>query len=307
MSPALVIGLGLALASAIALDLGFLMQQRAAGSAPPLALRRPLASARALLERRTWIAGFCLGLFGWGLYFAALTLAPLSLVQTVAASALGLLVVFIAIAHRALPTGRERVGALLATLGLMALAASIDGPEAIASSAPAPAALVALAAGVLTVAAVALRRRSAAIGGLAAGLCYGTGDLTSKAMLIGLPHHPTPAALLASPLLYATAGAHGLGFVLLQRAFQHGDALASLAPMTAATNLLPIAAGVLLLGERLPADGPALVLRVAAFAAAVAGAWALAGRGAPAAAAVESQAPDLPAPWPRSSPAAVAR
>ena len=69
-------------------------------------------------------------------------------------------------------------------------------------------------------------------------------------MLIDLPHHPTPAALLASPLLYATARAHGLGFVVLQRAFQHGGPIASLGPMTAATNLLPMAAGVLLLGER---------------------------------------------------------
>jgi hypothetical protein len=59
--------------------------------------------------------------------------------------------------------------------------------------------------------------------------------------------------------------------------------------MTAATNLLPIAAGVLLLGERLPDGGLDLALRLAAFAAAVAGAWALAGRAAP---------PELPAEGP---------
>ena len=46
--------------------------------------------------------------------------------------------------------------------------------------------------------------------------------------------------------------------------------------MTAATNLLPMAAGVLLLGERLPARRVRLALRIGAFAAAVAGAWALA-------------------------------
>ena len=281
MNP-LVLGLGIALASAIALDIGFLLQQRAAGCAPALSLRRPSASARALLTGRGWLAGFCLGLLGWGLYLAALTRAPLSLVQTVAASGLGLLVLFIAIARRRLPARRERVGALLATLGLMALAASIDGSRGALSSAPSTVALAALCAAVLGVVALALRGRSAAIGGLAAGLCYGTGDVTSKAMLIGLPHHPTPAALLASPLLYATLTAHGLGFVVLQRAFQHGGALASLAPMTAATNLLPIAAGVLLLGERLPAGGPALALRLGAFAAAVAGAWVLAGRDEPA-------------------------
>jgi drug/metabolite transporter (DMT)-like permease len=297
MTPGLAGGLGLALASALALDVGFLIQQSAVAHTSELSPRRPLASARALLDSRRWLAGFVLGLGGWVLYFAALALAPLSLVQTVAASGIGLLVVLVALTRRAWPVRRERAGALLATLGLMALAVSAGRTGATTSSAPSTVALCALAAGALVVVACALRKRSAALGGLAAGLCYGTGDVTSKALLIGLPHHPTPAALVAAPLLYATAGAHGVGFVLLQRAFQHGGALASLAPMTAATNLLPIAAGVLLLGERLPAGDPALALRLGAFAAAVAGAWALAGRGAPAGALEEAPETDQATPW----------
>ena len=155
----------------------------------------------------------------------------------------------------------------------MALAGSIGRSGAAPGSAPPAAALIGLGAAVLAFVAVALRRRSAALGGLAAGLCYGVGDVTSKAMLIGAAHHPRPPRSPPRPLLYATAGAHGLGFVLLQRAFQHGGAIASLGPMTAAMNLLPMAAGVLLLGERLPAGGLDLALRLGAFAAAVAGAW----------------------------------
>ena len=280
MTTALAGGLGLALASALALDAGFLIQQHAVAHAYELSLRRPLASARALFESRRWLAGFFLGLAGWGLYFAALTLAPLSLVQTVAASGIGLLVVLVAIASRKLPVRREQGGALLATLGLMALAVSAGRSGATPSSAPSTAGLCGLVAVALVVAACALRGRSAALGGLAAGLCYGVGDVTSKSLLIALPHHPTAGALLASPFLYATAGAHGLGFVVLQRAFQHGGAIASLGPMTAATNLLPMAAGVLLLGERLPEGGLDLALRLGAFAAAVAGAWVLAKRSA---------------------------
>jgi drug/metabolite transporter (DMT)-like permease len=281
MSAALATGLGLALASALALNIGFLLQQGAAASADDLSLRRPLASARALLGSGRWMLGFCVGLCGWGLYFAALTLAPLSLVQTVAASGIGLLVVLIAVAERTLPVRREQVGAALATLGLMALAASIGNSARATSSAPSALGLTALALAGLVVVALASRRKSAALGGLAAGLCYGMGDVTSKAMLLDLPLHPTPGALFASPFLYATAGAHGLGFVLLQRAFQHGGPISSLGPMTAATNLLPMAAGVVLLGEQLPAGHVGLALRIVAFAAAVAGAWALAGRSAP--------------------------
>ena len=280
MTPALAGGLGLALASALALDAGFLIQQHAVAHTNELSLRRPLASGRALFESRRWLAGFFLGLAGWGLYFAALTLAPLSLVQTVAASGIGLLVVLVAVASRKLPVRREQGGALLATLGLMALAVSAGRSGATPSSAPSTVGLCGLVAVALAIVACALRGRSAALGGLAAGLCYGVGDVTSKSLLIALPHHPTAGALLASPFLYATAGAHGLGFVVLQRAFQHGGAIASLGPMTAATNLLPMAAGVLLLGERLPEGGLDLALRLGAFAAAVAGAWVLANRSA---------------------------
>ena len=280
MTPALAGGLGLALASALALDAGFLIQQHAVAHTYELSLRRPLASARSLFESRRWLAGFFLGLAGWALYFAALTLAPLSLVQTVAASGIGLLVVLVAIASRKLPERREQRGALLATLGLMALAVSAGRSGATPSSAPSTVGLCGLVAVALAIVACALRGRSAALGGLAAGLCYGVGDVTSKSLLIALPHHPTAGALLASPFLYATAGAHGLGFVVLQRAFQHGGAIASLGPMTAATNLLPMAAGVLLLGERLPEGGLDLALRLGAFAAAVAGAWVLANRSA---------------------------
>jgi hypothetical protein len=284
MSAAIAGGLALALASALALDIGFLMQQSAAAIAPRLSLRRPVASAHALIASSRWTAGFILGLGGWGLYFAALALAPLSLVQTVAAAGIGLLVVLIAIARRTLPARREQIGAVIATLGLMALAASIGHAASAAESAPSRAALAALALTGLVVVACSLRRRSAALGGLAAGLCYGIGDVFSKAMLLELPHHPSAGALAASPLLYATAGAHGLGFLMLQRAFQSGSALASLGAMTAAMNLVPMAAGVLLLGEHLPAGDLAVGLRMTAFAAAVAGAWVLSARGAPAAA-----------------------
>lgn len=283
MSPLQVLGLVLALASALALDVGFLLQQSAAARAPSLSPSHPLASARALLASRRWTAGFGLGLGGWALYFAALALAPLSLVQTVAAAGIGLLVSLVAVLRRSLPARRECVGAVLASTGLMALAASLGRSSVLTSSAPSALGLVVLlmlALAALGIAAAAARQRSAALGGLAAGLFYGVGDVTSKAMLIALPHDVTAAALAAAPLLYATAAAHGLGFVVLQRSFQRGGPIASLGPMTAAMTLVPLAAGVLLLGETLPPGVLAPALRVGAFAAVVTGAWLLAVRGA---------------------------
>ena len=52
MSATIAGGLALALASALALDIGFLMQQSAAALAPRLSLRRPVASYTAQYTSR---------------------------------------------------------------------------------------------------------------------------------------------------------------------------------------------------------------------------------------------------------------
>ena len=71
------VALLLALASVLALDVGFLLQQQAVAGAPRLALRRPREAARALAGARVWVTGFVVGLGGWGLYLAAVSRAPI--------------------------------------------------------------------------------------------------------------------------------------------------------------------------------------------------------------------------------------
>ena len=78
--------------------------------------------------------------------------------------------------------------------------------------------------------------------------------------------------MLTAPLVAAVALANLGGFLLLQRAFRRGGAVAVVAPLTAATNLLPIAAGAVVLREPLPAAAGGITLRLAGFAAAAAGA-----------------------------------
>jgi hypothetical protein len=268
-------GLVLALLSTLALDVGFVLQQGGASAASVVALRRPIASARALCGARVWLVGFAVGLGGWGLYLAALTRAPLSLVQATAAGGVAMLVGLDAAARRRRPSRRELRGALVATVGLAALAASLRG-AATPSAAPAAAALVACAAAVLLAAAV-LTRGSAGAGGAAAGLLYGLGDVLTKSLMLRLPTHPGFVAVVGAPLTPAVAGAHLAGFLLLQRAFRRGGPVAVVAPLTAATNLLPIAAGAVVLREPLPTAAGSIALRLAGFAAAAAGAVVLAG------------------------------
>jgi hypothetical protein len=63
---------------------------------------------------------------------------------------------------------------------------------------------------------------------------------------------------------------------LLQRAFQQGGPVASVAPMTAVTNLQPIAAGIAVFADPFPPTPSLVGARVLAFAAVAGGATLLA-------------------------------
>jgi uncharacterized membrane protein len=266
----------LAFASVVALDVGFLLQQRAIAEAPQLSLRRPLAAGRALAGARVWVAGFVVGLAGWGLYLAAVSRAPLSLVQAVSGGGIGLLVLLAAAFGRVRPSRRDLLGALLATGGLLLLATTLHASDADPTRTARTGALIAVALAASALAGVGVQRRSAAGTGLAAGCLYGLGDVGSKALFVGLPAHPGVGSVLGSPWLYATLAAHGGGFVLLQRAFQQGGAVASVAPMTAVMNLLPIAAGIAVFADPFPPTPSLVGVRVLAFAAVAGGATLLA-------------------------------
>ena len=104
--------------------------------------------------------------------------------------------------------------------------------------------------------------------GLAAGILFAAGDVSTKVMVEGGDHLAIAPALV---------GFYAAGSVVLQMGFQHGDALTTAGIATLATNAIPIAAAMTLFGEPLP-QGVLGGVRIAAFAAVVAGAVALAPR-----------------------------
>ena len=85
MSVGTAVGLVLALASTTLTNLAYLREHDAAAELPVLSMRRPVHSARLLLEDRSWLLGFAMESAGFLLYAAALSLASLALVQSVAA------------------------------------------------------------------------------------------------------------------------------------------------------------------------------------------------------------------------------
>jgi hypothetical protein len=270
MTVQVAVGLALALASAAALNWGFVVQHGAAAALPPLSIRRPLRSLRALFDSPRWLAGFVTGIGGWGLYVGALALAPLSLVQATAAGGIGLLAIFAWRASGERPNRHELGGVVLASAGLALLGASLVGASR--TSTHGSWASVAVWIGVSVVAAavaVAVGARVLRSGsglGLAAGLLYAAGDVATKAAVVGGTRLAFVPAVLAC---------HGLAFVALQMGFQRGAALATAGVATLCTNALPIVAGTTAFGEGLP-TGWAGALRVLAFVAVVAGAAALA-------------------------------
>jgi hypothetical protein len=73
-------GLLLALASALATNIAFLLKHRGAVLAPPIRALHPLRSAAGLFRSRWFLVGWIVAIVAWGLHVGALALAPLSLV-----------------------------------------------------------------------------------------------------------------------------------------------------------------------------------------------------------------------------------
>jgi drug/metabolite transporter (DMT)-like permease len=264
------VALVLALASTTLVSLAYLREHAAVATLPELSLRRPLRSLRLLLSSRAWIAGFAMESSGFVMYVAALALAPLALVQSVAAGGIGILAVASARVARRPLTGRESLGAGVSVAGLLFLSLSlIGGGDRSAHGSLVEIGLwlgatCAAAALVLTVGRAFLG--AAAASGIAGGLLFSCGDIATKVATQG-----------GARVAFAAAAILGyvLGTSLLQIGYQRGAALTIAGIATLLTNALPIAAGPVLLHETLP-RGALGALRILAFATVIAGAVLLA-------------------------------
>jgi hypothetical protein len=270
MSTQVTVALLLTLASAFALNWGYLREHSAASTLPPLTVRHPLRSARLLLGSRAWLTGFCWETSGFALYVAALTLAPLALVQAVAAGGIGALAYFVNRVTGCPLEPRERIGVAISVGGLGLLGISLAGGSAHggAGSWPLIALWLGASAGAAALAATsgATVLRGGAAFGVAAGILFAAGDIATKAATTGGDH------VLLAP---AIAAFYGTGTIVLQMGFQRGRPLTTAGIATLGTNAIPIGAAMTLFAEPLP-DGALGLVRVLAFGAVVAGAAALA-------------------------------
>jgi hypothetical protein len=264
------IGLLLAVATAFASIVGFLYKHRGAVESPPVSLRHPVRTSLRLFRSRAYTLGILIATASWGFHVAALSLAPISLVQSVIAGGLVLLTVTAdrLFAHEV--TRREWIGVGMAALGLAFLAATLEGggdaaySESDAGTLAAWVGLLAIGAVCVAAAARVSPQRGGVMFGVSAGLFWAASDTSIKALSDSLGDE-SALVILTSPLALVIALASFAGMVVSARSLQIGKAVPVIAVTSVAANVFTIAAGPIVFDEPLPDDAAALTLRLLAF------------------------------------------
>lgn len=268
-------GLLLALGCALLTNVAMLCKHRGAVRAPDVRFGSPLRSAAELFRSKWWTIGFAIAFAAWGLHVAALTLAPLSLVQAVIAGGLALLVLPAKQWFGITLGPRELAGLGLSAVGLAFLA--ITAGEAGQGSEYSQSAMIAFEAGTVGIGIALLfsghREAGGRHGGLmlgaAGGLLIGVSDVAIKALADTVPAAPLS---ILSPWTVVAALA-GLGaFYALARSLQLGNPIDVIVVSSIAVNVAAITGGVLVFGDPVGSDALAIVARSAAFVAVIAAA-----------------------------------
>jgi drug/metabolite transporter (DMT)-like permease len=268
------LGLLLALASAVATNLSFLLKQRGAVLAPPIRVRHPLKSAGDLFRSRWFAIGWGVSVLGWFLHVGALSNAPLSTVQAVLAGGL----VFLAVlAERffGFQLRRRQWGAvMITTLGLTIVGLTGGGGGAPHSSL---AALIAVESGVFGLGAGLVllsthhsveQRREGLLLAIAAGALFGVSDVAVKY----LTHAHGPLLGLVSPWTPTAVVSFVISFYASARSLQIGLPIEVIAITSVTANLAAILGGILVFGETIGSGTVGITARLFAFCLVITGA-----------------------------------
>jgi drug/metabolite transporter (DMT)-like permease len=275
-----------AVVSAVLYDAGYILEKRALIQLPPLTAN-PAALIRTVSRSPLWLAGFSAMLAGLLLQVAALTMAPVSVVQPVLAAGLVALVVAGGpmLGER---LGRRQRSALFLVIGAVAAIAISSRPGAhLASSVPAgsltalavPVALAAASAAWLGARSKAAPTLSAVSFAASAGLLYGLGAVAEKAVAAKVVGHGIVSgslSSLASPYPWLFVAVTFAGMVLFQIALQRHAASMVATISNVVSSVCALAGASMVFGEMLLPSGWWSLARVAGFAG-VAGALLLLG------------------------------
>ena len=272
------IGILLALACALATNVGFLYKHRGACAAPAVDMRRPLRSARALFRSRLFAIGMLIAAGAWLFHVAAMSLAPLSLVQAVLAGGVVLLAIM---AERmfGLKIGRRQwLGLGLMAVGLMLLGVTLPAVHGAHSRFSLPG-MIAFEAGLIGVGTLLImgprigapQQHHGFMLGAAAGILFGVSDVAIKAIsgLVG----SSGALGLLTPWTLVTLVASVAAFYASAKGLQDGEPIPVIAVTGTAANVAGIVGGIIVFGDPLSANPVTLIVECLAFVLVLAAAW----------------------------------
>jgi drug/metabolite transporter (DMT)-like permease len=265
------LGLGLALLSAAASQVGFLLRHRGALAAPDVDIRHPARSAAGLFRSKWWTVGYAVAVLAYLLHVGALSLTALSIVQAVLAGGLVLLAI---VAERffGFQLGRRQwVGVLLAAAGLAFLAVTGEvrsGQQSTNYSVPAMIAFESVLVGAGTALVLSSRTSRARdhtgiLLALAAGLLFTVTHVAVKAVSGKLD--AGVAQMLLGPYLPIALAGGVAAFFASARSLQIGPAVPVIAVTSIAGNASAIPAGIVVFGDPLGSDARAVAVRSFAF------------------------------------------
>jgi enterochelin esterase-like enzyme len=255
---ALLGGLLLALLSAAAINLGFLLQHR--GLRTIGATRGLVGMVGAAIRNPTWLGGQVLGWAGFATQIIAVSIAPLSLVQAFAAGGLALSVPLAAGLFGYTISRTQRNTVLLVAAALATLPIGISSSADVLDTSR----LVVATALLLAVALPVARSQSPATKAIAAGLLYGVADASIKAVAVDWSAHGS-SALVSGWTLVAILATFG-GFLAFQVALRDGSAVSAISLSTALCALVGVGCSLFAFGETLGGSPLTVAWHLAAIA-----------------------------------------
>ncbi|MEA2269099.1 MAG: hypothetical protein QOC64_1709, partial [Solirubrobacteraceae bacterium] len=221
------LGILLALLCAVASNLGFFFKHRGACSCAKVEIRRPLRTAKALWSSKWFAIGMLVGAFGWVLHVAAISLAPLSVVQVVLSGGVVLIAVMADRLFGFQVGRRQWWGLAMTAVGLVILGVTMPSPEG-AHSSFSSAGLIAFEAALLGVGGLLIlgpragapAEHHGVMLAAAAGILFGVCNVAVKA-LSGMAGEAGLLGL-ASPWLLVAGVASAAAFYASARSLQDG-------------------------------------------------------------------------------------
>jgi drug/metabolite transporter (DMT)-like permease len=265
------LGILLALACAFVANLGFFYKYRGANDVPKVQVMHPWRSARALYSSKWFTLGMITATASWALHVAALSMAPMSVIQVSLAAG----VVFIAVMADKLfgfRVGRRQwVGLCLTAAGLVLLGVTLPAMHGVHSRFS-DVAMISFEATLFGIGGLLIM--SPRIGGrvehhgimlgAASGILFGVSDTAIKA-LTGITGAHGFMGLLLSPWLAVAILASIVAFFASARGLQEGEAVPVIAVTGTAANIAGIAGGIVVFGDPVAGSTAGVLLQALAF------------------------------------------